>query len=76
MGVRIGKSVPSLIARTVGSGADFSQATAVAKLIQRIDNLPVTSRQALQGSPRFTYQMRQFGNLDLPFHGSRGPALG
>jgi len=30
----------------------------------------------LQASPRFTYQTAQFGNLDLPFHGSRGPALG
>jgi hypothetical protein len=53
-----------------------AQVAAVAKLIQRIDNLSVTKRQALQASPRFTYQMEQFGNPYLPFHGSRGPALG
>jgi hypothetical protein len=53
------------------------QASAVAKLIQRIDNLSVTTRQALPASPRFTYQKAQFGKFCiLPFHGSRGPALG
>jgi hypothetical protein len=52
------------------------QVSAVAKLIQRIDNLAVTTGQALQASPRITYQMAQFGNLDLPIHGSRCPALG
>jgi len=67
---------PSLVARTLGGGHDSVQGTAVAKLIQSFDNLPVTTRQALQASPRFTYQMEQFGNLYLPFHGSRGPALG
>jgi hypothetical protein len=45
-------------------------------LIQRIDNLPVTSREALQASPRFTYQKEQFGKVLLSIHGSRGPALG
>jgi hypothetical protein len=67
---------PSLAVITLGGGPDSAQGTAVAKLIQHIDNLPVTKRQALQASPRFTYQMAQFGNPDLPFHGSRGPALG
>ena len=49
---------PSLVVSTLGGGADSVQGTAVAKLIQRIDNLPVTKRQALPASPRFTYQMQ------------------
>jgi hypothetical protein len=54
-----------------------AQARAVAKLIQRIDNLPAGTREALQASPRFTYHKAQFGKaMLLPFHGSRAPLLG
>ncbi|HEY7006160.1 MAG TPA: hypothetical protein VH392_06700, partial [Sphingomicrobium sp.] len=42
-----------------------AQASAVAKLIQRFDNLSVTSREALQASPRFTYQKVQFGKFQF-----------
>jgi hypothetical protein len=54
---------PSLASRTLGGADDSAQVRAVAKLIQRIDNLPATSRQALQPSPRFTYQKGQFGKV-------------
>jgi outer membrane receptor protein involved in Fe transport len=43
----------------------------VAKLIQAFDNSRLVGRQTLQASHCFTYQMRQFGKVHLPFHGSR-----
>src|SRR5690349_10847597 len=42
-----------------------AQDSAVAKLIQRFDNLPVTTRQALPASLRFTYHKEQFGELSF-----------
>jgi len=54
---------PSLASCTLGGTADSAQVKAVAKLIQRIDNLSASTCQALQPSPRFTYQKAQFGKV-------------
>jgi hypothetical protein len=40
-----------------------AQESAVAKLIQRIDNFAETIRQALPASPPFTYHKVQFGKV-------------